>query len=208
MSITQDEMQSIITAVLSAIRTNSQSIAQLTQVTTLSDNDSFEIDGGKKVTYAVLRDLIRALCTTEHDTLKNLINGNKLKSVSFDSELSGATLLIETGKETLECVVPIATDRQSGIITATDKVNMLTAYRNALNALKKADTAQASADAAGSTANAAQESISALEEAVGTMRAAVALLTPEKVADEATMEAMIKDGTYTPGQIYYTEEED
>lgn len=68
--------------------------------------------------------------------------------------------------------------------------------------------ARRTADTAASRADSAVTLATRLEEAVGTMRAAVALLTPEKVADEATMEAMIKDGTYTPGQIYYTEEED
>ena len=39
MAITQDELQSIVNAVLSAIRTNSRTIDQLTPVTSLSDGD-------------------------------------------------------------------------------------------------------------------------------------------------------------------------
>lgn len=84
----------------------------------------------------------------------------------------------------------------------------LEAVNEATKALTTANTAKLAADTAGSRADSAVTLATRLEEAVGTMRAAVALLTPEKVADEATMEAMIKDGTYTPGQIYYTEEED
>lgn len=58
MAITQDEMQSIVNAVLSALHTNSRTIDQLTPVITLSDNDSFEINGGKRVKYALLREMV------------------------------------------------------------------------------------------------------------------------------------------------------
>ena len=102
MAITQDEMQSIITAVLSAIRTNSRTIGQLTPVTTLSDDDSFEIDGGKRVTYAVLRDLIASLSSTEQDSLKNLITKCELKSVSITATESAATLIIASNGKTIE----------------------------------------------------------------------------------------------------------
>lgn len=54
MAITQDELQGIINAVLSSIRTNSLTIDQLTPVTSLSDDDSFEINGGKRITYRML----------------------------------------------------------------------------------------------------------------------------------------------------------
>lgn len=61
MAITQDEMQSIVNTVLSAIRTNSRTIDQLTPVTSLSIFDSFEINGGKRITFALLRELITKL---------------------------------------------------------------------------------------------------------------------------------------------------
>lgn len=56
--MTEQEKQEIINAVLSAIRTNSNTINQLTPVTELSDDDSIEISGGKRVTYGVLMGLI------------------------------------------------------------------------------------------------------------------------------------------------------
>ena len=61
MAITQDELQSIVNAVLSANRTNSRTIEQLTPVTSLSDDDSFEINGGKRVPYKIL---LNEICDT------------------------------------------------------------------------------------------------------------------------------------------------
>lgn len=87
MAITPDEQQSIVSAVLSSIRTNSRTIDQLTPVTSLSDSDSFEINGGKRVTYKVLRDLIEILFTTAIDTLKtNIKNADKSLSARIDLE--------------------------------------------------------------------------------------------------------------------------
>lgn len=60
MALTQEEIQSVINAVISAIRTNSRMISQLTPVTTLSDTDSFEIGVGKRVAYSILNQLINA----------------------------------------------------------------------------------------------------------------------------------------------------
>lgn len=151
MAITQDEMQSIVSAVLSAIRTNSRTIGQLTPVTTLSDNDSFEIDGGKRVPYAVLRDLIASLSSTEQDSLKNLITKCELKSVSITATESTATLTIASNGKTITANVPVATTSKAGLMTAADKVKLQSAYDTAQtardtanNAKSKAENAQAS----------------------------------------------------------------
>ena len=50
--MTEQEKQEIINAVLAALRTNSKTIAQLTPVTELSDDDSFEVSGGRRISYA------------------------------------------------------------------------------------------------------------------------------------------------------------
>ena len=151
MAITQDEMQSIVSAVLSAIRTNSRTIGQLTPVTILSDTDSFEIDGGKRVTYAVLRDLISSLSSTEQDSLRNLITKCELKSVSLTTTESAATLTIASNGKTITANVPVATTSKAGLMTAADKVKLQSAYDTAQtardtanNAKSKAENAQAS----------------------------------------------------------------
>ena len=52
--MTNEEKQEIINAVLAAIRTNSQTIDQLTSVSEMSDTDFLELNGGRKVSYGVL----------------------------------------------------------------------------------------------------------------------------------------------------------
>ena len=51
--MTNEEKQEIINAVLSAIRTNSKTISQLTAVSQMSDDDYIELSGGRKVSFAV-----------------------------------------------------------------------------------------------------------------------------------------------------------
>lgn len=67
MEITQDDMQTIINAVLSSIRTNARTIEQLTPVTSLNNDDSFEINGGKRVTYAVLKGMLDNILNVVHN---------------------------------------------------------------------------------------------------------------------------------------------
>lgn len=57
--MTEQEKQEIISAVLSAIRTNSKTIAQLSPKQSLNDSDMFEVEGGSRVTYLVLKNAIR-----------------------------------------------------------------------------------------------------------------------------------------------------
>ena len=68
--MTEQELQSVINAVLSSIKTNSRSIGQLTGVQTLSDNDCFEVAGGRKIAYSVLRDLIFAAAKTKLENIQ------------------------------------------------------------------------------------------------------------------------------------------
>lgn len=149
MAITQDEQQNIINAVLSSIRTNSRTIEQLTPVTSLSDNDSFEIDGSKRVTYAVLRDLIVSLLSAEQDMLKILIGKKELKTVSITTSEDSATLSISSVGKTIATDVPVATTSKAGFITAADKLKLERAFDIsqqakdiAADAISKAETAQ------------------------------------------------------------------
>lgn len=61
MAISSTELNSIVSAVLSAVRTNSRTIEELTPVTSLSPTDSIEIGGGKRVTFATLSKLLTEL---------------------------------------------------------------------------------------------------------------------------------------------------
>lgn len=57
--MTNAEKQEIIEAVLAALATNSKTIAQLSPKQSLTDSDLFEVAGGSRVTYLVLKNAIR-----------------------------------------------------------------------------------------------------------------------------------------------------
>lgn len=101
--MTSEEKQEIVSAVLSSIRTNSRTIAQLTPVTSLSDSDSIEIAGGKRVTIATLRQIISASV----NLVNNLTEGGE-----------GSALTAEMGKRLKELIdsqtFPIMNDLTTG----------------------------------------------------------------------------------------------
>ena len=151
--MTSEEKQEIISAILSSIRTNSKTITQLTPVTELADADSFEIDGGRRVTYGVLKELIAELFNIDTDDLLAAIALKNLQSVSITAAESTATITItNAGGTSISCSVPVATDEKSGIITAAMKVKIDSAYSNAQSAATLAGTAKGIADAASETA--------------------------------------------------------
>ncbi len=63
--MTTEEKQEIINAVLSAIRTNSKTITQLTPVTEMSDDDYIELSGGRSVAYRYLMAILGTYVTAE-----------------------------------------------------------------------------------------------------------------------------------------------
>jgi len=141
--MTNEEKQYIINAVLSAIRTNSRTISQLTAVPSLSDSDSFEVGGGKRVTYGVLKQLIASYCNADTDTLLAAIALKELSSATITTTETTATLTItNAGGTTITATIPVATDNQAGIITATQKVKIDSAYSNAQSALTQAGEAK------------------------------------------------------------------
>lgn len=52
--MTQEEIDAIVAAVIASLRTNGKTIMQLTEVTSVSDNDYFELHGGRRVAYSYL----------------------------------------------------------------------------------------------------------------------------------------------------------
>ena len=195
--MTEQELQSIINAVLSAIRTNSRSIGQLTAVLSLSDNDYFEVAGGKKVAYSVLRDLISAAANVDSESIQADIAKTVLQSVSFAVTSTTATLSIkQQGYDAKTVSVPVATDSQSGIITATDKVKLDSAYttaQSAANSAMNAATAAANAviDTLTFTAGTSNVTVSIKQHGftavVGTIPAATTSSAGVMTADDKTM---------------------
>lgn len=186
MALTQ-EQQVIFDAVIASLRTNSKTIEQLTPQTSLGSDDWFELNGGRKVSYTVLKDLVTKMFTIEHDSLRTLIGKNVLKSVSFDVGESSAALTIVSAGTTISCNVPVATSAKAGIISSVDKSKIQTAYDNGQTAIANAAAA-----------------LSKASEALN----AVNKLTPIRVESEEALEAMRTLGLLKDGQMYYIPEED
>lgn len=147
--MTDSEKQIIIDAVISAMRTNSRTIEQLTPVAVLSPEDCFEINGGRRIAYSALTALFEAISAKDRDKLQVAIDRKELRKVSIDASQDSATLIIESVGKTIQCSIPVATSSQSGIITAADKIKFNTASENAAEALTTANAAKKVTDTVG-----------------------------------------------------------
>lgn len=132
--MTNAELQTIVSSVLSSLQTNARSISGLTPVTTLSDSDLFEVSGGRCVSYGVLKNLISSMSADDQDSLKTLINKKELKSVELTTTASSATLTISSIGKTISCTIPVATDTKGGLMSALDKTRLDSAYSMAKTA--------------------------------------------------------------------------
>ena len=167
--MTEEELQSVINAVLSSIRTNSKTIDQLTAVETLGEQDFFEVNGGRKISYTVLAGLVSSLSSGSQTDLKKLIDNNVLKDVSIEVAESSATLTIKSVGKTITCSIPVATSSKAGIITAADKVKIDSAYSNSTSAKQSADDAVKKATEAKQIANEAKTEATQIAENAKTL---------------------------------------
>ena len=180
MAITQDELNGIVSAVLSSIRTNSKTIEQMTPAISLGETDYFEVSGGKKVSYSVLKELIGSMSTEDQDSLRTQIEQAKLKGVSITSTETSATLTIQSVGKTISCTIPVASTSSGGLMSAADKVKVNSAYDLANTAKTTADNALSEAENATSTAEAASQN------AANANSIAMAAKTTAEAAKEVT----------------------
>lgn len=174
MALTSTEMQSVIDAVISSLRTNAKTIDQLTPVSTLADNDQIEVSGGKRVAYSVLKQLIGSMSEEDQASLRVAINNAQLKQVNFGLSETTATLQISSVGKTIMCQVPLASVDNPGFMTPTDKVKVNAAYdianaaqTAAQNAANAAQTAQTTADKGVSDAAQAKNELDAFKATKG-----------------------------------------
>lgn len=195
-----DEQQVIFEAILSSLHTNSKTIAQLTPQTTLGENDWFELNGGRKVAYTVLKDIITALYDTQFQSMQTLITKNVLKSVSFEVDGATATLTIKSGGTTITCAVPVASATKAGIITSTDKTKIQTAIDTATTAATTANKAKSTADDAKSTATSAAASAAEAKATANAAKSAADAAAAKATAASAAIEAL-NDSVRMPNGI-------
>lgn len=71
--MTENELEQIVAAVLSALRTNGKTINQLTATTTLSDSDNLEVSGGRKISFAKLKEAVADAVSVTANEIKGYV---------------------------------------------------------------------------------------------------------------------------------------
>lgn len=139
MPLTQDQ-QTIFDAVITALRTNSKTIDQLTPQASLADSDYFELNGGRKVSYATMKSMFAALSDADIVNLNQAITNAKLKGVSIALTATGATLTVQSEGKNVSCAIPVAVynsaadgEKKAGLMSAEDKYKLDTTVNDRVN---------------------------------------------------------------------------
>lgn len=125
--MTDSELQHIIDIVLESVSTNARTIEQLTSVESLNGSDFFEVNRGRKVSFGVLKSILEEISQDDLLELRQLIDKNVLKKVEFKSSEIGADLEVSQVGKTIIAPLPVADNKQSGIVTAPYKREIDTA---------------------------------------------------------------------------------
>lgn len=94
MAITQDEIQNIVSLVLSSLRTNSRTIEQLARITELSDDDLLEINGGRAISAQGVKSYLTPL-------LENFFNEIVTQEINSSSKVVPSSAVIKKALEKL-----------------------------------------------------------------------------------------------------------
>ena len=139
MPLTQDQ-QTIFDAVITALRTNSKTIDQLTPQASLADSDYFELNGGRKVSYATLKSMFAALSDADIVNLNQAITNAKLKGVTIALTATGATLTVQSEGKSVSCAIPVAVynsaadgEKKAGLMSSEDKYKLDTTVNDRVN---------------------------------------------------------------------------
>ena len=98
--MTDNELQTIVEAVLESLKTNGKTIEQLTAVTTMGTNDYIELNGGRKVKYSVLYDQLytaaQAVIEASETEMWTAINAKANKAGSSSQDFAADDLVANT----------------------------------------------------------------------------------------------------------------
>ena len=119
MAISQEDLNTIVNAVLSRLGTNAMSIGDLNPVIGITQNDYFELQGGKKVAYSVIYDNLTGVLKTSVDSLKSSINNAEIKSVQLSYSQGFLTLTLNNNAHKLVSNINAATTTTAGVMTST-----------------------------------------------------------------------------------------
>ena len=71
--MTNEELQTVVSAVIQALKTNGKTIDQLTPVTSLANSDSLEVSGGKKIAFSKLKELVASSVVVTEESIKSWV---------------------------------------------------------------------------------------------------------------------------------------
>lgn len=110
--MTEAEENEIVQSVLEAIQTNSKTIDQLTAIEELKDGDYMEVNGGRRIAYKTLCNLVASMAREELVTFKQIAETRLSEIEAKDDTQDGS---IETIKS--------KNAEQDGLISSLQKVN-------------------------------------------------------------------------------------
>lgn len=117
--MTEAEKNEIVQSVLEAIQTNSKTIDQLTAIEELKDGDYMEVNGGRRIAYKTLCNLVASMAREELEAFKQLaetrLSELSTKNTQQDTSISYLTTLIEQVNETAETAGATAQANASSI---------------------------------------------------------------------------------------------
>ncbi len=115
--MTENELQTIVEAVIDALKTNGKTIAQLTAVTTMGDGDYIELNGGRKVAYSVLYNQLwtaaQSVISASESEMWTAING-KANAAGSSTQDFAADELVANSLSVLGDIIA------AGSVTVTD----------------------------------------------------------------------------------------
>lgn len=71
--MTNEELQTVVAAVIQSLKTNGKTIDQLTPVTSIANSDSLEVSGGKKIAFSKLKELVASAVVVTEESIKSWV---------------------------------------------------------------------------------------------------------------------------------------
>lgn len=129
--MTQQELNIIVEAVISALMTSGKTLLQLTTVTEIDENDYLELDGGRKVSFATLRDLIISSAGVTGDVV-DYDDRDEISTFTLSID-SGRIALKQRGRTQKTVTIPLATTTKRGLMSPADLSKLNYAYDKVIN---------------------------------------------------------------------------
>lgn len=116
--MTQEELNTIVEAVVSALLTSGKTLLQLTTVDEIDENDYLELDGGRKISFATLREALLSSSGVTGDVV-DYDDRDEIVTLSYH-QASGVLTIKQDGRTAKTVTIPLATSTKRGLMSDTD----------------------------------------------------------------------------------------